>query len=171
MMTPCNTLTNITAELNFHSSSQSQPSQVSPSSSQKTPQSMAPPIVHRTVASIGSILNTGPATALPAVVTSPQPVPAPPQSQPQPHLILDRVQLAQLHSALVEKTDGFSIEQLEQINASLMATVWRARGDWNRDRIVTLVSEAFNDTMADLEELKTILPNSVGTDEVLASSP
>ncbi|KAI9658483.1 MAG: hypothetical protein M1831_003921 [Alyxoria varia] len=78
----------------------------------------------------------------------------------QPLFILTQDLLKSFHTGLVEKTSGCSVEQVEQINAVLMDVVWRKRGEWNRDNVLSAVADAFNRTIKDVEEMQKILPNS-----------
>lgn len=47
-------------------------------------------------------------------------------------LVLDLVALDKIHDELVRRTSGLSLDQLEQVNATLMNVVWRLRTQWNR---------------------------------------
>ena len=118
-------------------SSQSQPAS-------QSSQPMPPPTTHRPN-SIHDVLNepTGSASAAPPVRT-----------------ILDEVILSRLHEELVKRSSGSSVEQLEQINASLMDAIWRTRGEWNRNRVSTVVKDAFNATISDIEACQRILKPS-----------
>jgi len=60
----------------------------------------------------------------------------------------------------VETTSGCNIEQLEQLNAALMAKVWETRGEWNRNQVAADVTLVFNDTIEDIELTQKIMPPS-----------
>ncbi|OCK82922.1 AAA-domain-containing protein [Lepidopterella palustris CBS 459.81] len=128
-----------TQELTYISSqmSNSQPSQ---SSQQHQFPMSAPP---RQAPSINSILNSE-----------------------NPQLILDEIQLSNLHRELVKRSSGLSVEQLEQVNAVLMDAIWKSRSEWNRNNVIQLVANAFNDTIKDIEHIQTMLPPSQKEDEL-----
>lgn len=81
-----------------------------------------------------------------------------PHSHPQ--LLLDTAQLASLHDDLVTKSSGCSLEQLEQICAALMETVWEGRREWNRNKVVHRVIEAFNAVIVDVQEMQRVARES-----------
>ncbi|KAH6620263.1 hypothetical protein C7974DRAFT_316109 [Boeremia exigua] len=102
---------------------------------------------------------------------SQMPAPAPPahksnivdilaEPQPEPQLILDDSSLIQLHSKLVTSSSGCSLEQLEQINAALMDTIWQNRREYNRNKVITAVADAFNVIIEDIEAIQKILKQS-----------
>ncbi|KAB2574252.1 putative AAA domain-containing protein [Lasiodiplodia theobromae] len=82
------------------------------------------------------------------------------QQQAEPQLILDEAHLARFHDELVHRSSGLSVEQLEQVNAAMMAAVWRDRGEWNRIRVIDCASTAFNETIRDIEEIQKVWPPS-----------
>ncbi|EGP87834.1 Bromodomain-containing AAA ATPase protein [Zymoseptoria tritici IPO323] len=59
--------------------------------------------------------------------------------------------LTTLHAELVRRSSGLSLEQMEQINASLMDVIWKMRGEYNRSRVCHAVKDAFNTTVQDIE--------------------
>lgn len=61
---------------------------------------------------------------------------------------------------MTEKTSGCTIEQLEQINRDIMDTIWRLRGEWNRQRVLNDVTRVFNTTIDDIEQLQNMGPLS-----------
>ena len=75
-------------------------------------------------------------------------------------MILNQTWLQDLHALMVDRTSGFSVEQLEQMNAAVMGIVWRKRGDWNRTVVGEVVRQVFNDTVADIEEWQKIAEGS-----------
>lgn len=75
----------------------------------------------------------------------------------EPKLLLDEVTLLALHGQLVKRTSGLSVEQLEQVNATLMDAVWRHRMKWNRNLVISAVQESFNEVIKDIEEIQAIL--------------
>jgi len=73
------------------------------------------------------------------------------------NLVLDEATLTALHEQLVERTSGLSVEQLEQVNATLMDAVWKSRMKWNRNAVIASVEDAFNSVIADVEHMQRIL--------------
>jgi ATPase family AAA domain-containing protein 2 len=88
----------------------------------------------------------------------------PPDSS-QPRLILDEAALAKLHHELVTRSSGLGVEQLEQVMAALMDTVWRTRSKWNRNMVIVAVQEAFNNVVEDIENLQRVLDSSLEEEE------
>jgi hypothetical protein len=122
-------------------SAASQNSQLSPSSQH----AMAPPRQHARASSISAILNDD---------TNNEQGPAPPAA---PQLLIDVEELKALHAELVRRSSGLSLEQLEQINASIMDVIWRMRGEWNRNRVWGAVKDAFNVTVEDIEACQEVM--------------
>ncbi|KAJ4384200.1 TAT-binding protein-like protein 7, AAA ATPase [Didymella sp. IMI 355093] len=102
---------------------------------------------------------------------SQMPAPAPPahksnivdilaEPQPEPQLILEEASLMQLHSKLVSSSSGCSLEQLEQVNAALMDTIWAYRREYNRNKVITAVADAFNVIIEDIDTMQKILQQS-----------
>jgi hypothetical protein len=102
---------------------------------------MAPP---RHTSNLGAILN---------------------DEEPKPQLILDEPQLVAFHQMLVNSTSGCSLEQLEQINASLMDAIWKNRSDYNRNVVLHKVQDAFNKIITDISVMQQILRSSQETPE------
>lgn len=89
----------------------------------------------------------------------------PSQPEPQPEFIMDEAFINGLHEKLTERTSGCSVEQLEQVHAALMASLWQQRAEWNRTKVGTEVMQVFNDVMEDIEQMQNVLPASVETPE------
>ena len=72
---------------------------------------------------------------------------------PLPDFIVDEGKLDALRAALVQQTDGLSVEELEQLRASCLSCVWRHRADWDRgsllDNLRTLVDEFIEEVRVD----------------------
>jgi hypothetical protein len=98
---------------------------------------MAAPAPPRHVADISSILNND-----------------------TPEIILDETQLATLHGDLVAKTSGCSLEQLEQVNATLMDAIWKKRAEYNRNKVIHHVQDAFNEIIKDIEGMQKVLKST-----------
>lgn len=83
--------------------------------------------------------------------------------EPQPALIIDHKFIDNLHAEISDRTSGFSVEQLEQVNSALMDVMWKTRGEWNRKEVAKQVSKAFNAVVADMKEVQQdFLPSSWG---------
>jgi hypothetical protein len=113
------------------------PSSQDPASQSSQP--MAPP-PHR--ASIHNLLNSN----------TPEEPPLPPPT----YMLEDRL-AEQLHRELVARSSGLTVEQLEQVNASIMDAIYTTRESWNRNVVVTAVSDAFNATVSDIEACQKVL--------------
>lgn len=122
-----------TQEVHFQSSQE-------PASQSSQP--MAPP-PHR--ASIHNILNTN--------------APDEPTQPPSVYVLEERF-AEQLHRELVTKSSGLTVEQLEQVNASIMDAIYSTREQWNRNMVIKAVSEAFNETVSDIEACQRVLKAS-----------
>lgn len=88
-------------------------------------------------------------------------------SNPTCELILDLPYVEHLHKQLGLMTSGFSVEQLEQLNTSLMDFVWQKRGEWNRTTVARGVTDTFNAVLEDIQCLQEIGPISQNTKEQL----
>nr|KMM64260.1 ATPase family AAA domain-containing protein 2 [Coccidioides posadasii RMSCC 3488] len=78
-----------------------------------------------------------------------------PEEKPRnPELFIDHAFIKQLHLELTAKTDGFSVEHLEQINTSLMDCIWSMRGEWNRRRVAEAVKREFEEVLQDIESMQ-----------------
>lgn len=82
------------------------------------------------------------------------------QSSSQKDLIIDDFFVDDLLKRLVEGSSGCSIEQLEQINRELMETLWKLRGEYNRNQVASSLASVFNDTILDIEEMQRVLQAS-----------
>ena len=124
-------------------SSQSQPSQ----SSQRMGPPTQPP---QRQSSITALLNN-PAEAQAAAESDQQPPPLLSRKIIDPDLLNDFLK------ELVKRSSGLSVEQLEQVNASMMDVIWKTRGNWNRNQVLHKVKDAFNMTIADIEACQQIM--------------
>jgi SpoVK/Ycf46/Vps4 family AAA+-type ATPase len=75
----------------------------------------------------------------------------------KPQVILDEEQLWKLHDSMVKKSSGCSVEQLEQISAALMASVWKHRAEYNRNKVIHEVQASFNEIIEDIQKMQEIL--------------
>ena len=78
----------------------------------------------------------------------------------QKDIIIDEFFVEDLLRRLTEGTSGCSIEQLEQINRELMETLWKMRGEYNRNKVASELIGVFNEVIADIEEMQRILQAS-----------
>lgn len=85
-------------------------------------------------------------------------------SQPTLTFILDTVWLHKLHSEVVERSSGFSVEQLQQMNAAVMGAVWKGRGEWNRMVLAEEVRKVFDACVEEIIECQRIAKMSQETD-------
>ncbi|CAI6336073.1 unnamed protein product [Periconia digitata] len=98
-------------------------------------------------------------------------------TEPSPQLVLDENVLSDFHTMIVRKSSGCSVEQLEQVNATLMDAIWKHRAEWNRNVVLHNATAAFNDIILDIDEMQTILhptqpknQNQIYDDEVTAEN-
>lgn len=140
------------------------PSSLSEAASQASQPTMPPPQRQH---SITAILNPPVDPQVAPHSAAPFAAPAPPQTLPEPRsgpatttttssLILEPSVLSQFLRELVERSSGLSVEQLEQVNASMMDVIWRERGNWNRMHVLRKVQEGFNETVGDIEACQWI---------------
>ncbi|KAK6511140.1 hypothetical protein TWF481_000062 [Arthrobotrys musiformis] len=76
---------------------------------------------------------------------------------PDPPLQLDEEELRNFHRYLVETSGGYTIEQLEQVNAAIMDLVWQYRADWDRNKILREAKEVVKEVVEDIEEMDRLL--------------
>jgi SpoVK/Ycf46/Vps4 family AAA+-type ATPase len=111
-------------------------SQSDPSQSSQQQNAMGAPAPPRHTSNLGAILN---------------------EEEPKPVLILDDTHVVALHQWLVKQTSGCTLEQLEQINATLMDAIWKNRANYNRNVVIHAVQEAFNLIIVDIQAMQEIL--------------
>lgn len=128
------------------SSSGSQPSQTPAVPSFSAPPRMPAP--KSRPAGLANLLNDSPIE------------PTSSQASSQKDLIVDDCFVDDLLKRLVEGSSGCSIEQLEQINRELMETLWKLRGEYNRNQVVNSLASVFNETITDIEEMQRVLQAS-----------
>ena len=75
-------------------------------------------------------------------------------------LLLDENYSQQILSQLVARSSGLSVEQLEQVNARMMDVIWVNRENWNRNQVLKLVQDAFNEVVEDIEACQRIMDPS-----------
>lgn len=102
--------------------------------------------------SLSQVTQSGGAPHAPPVFELPGPRP--------PKLTIDEVYISTIHHKLCENTSGYSVEQLEQVNAAMMDAIWRARTLWNRDEVAAKALEAFEYVDENIRELQRMLTAS-----------
>lgn len=107
-----------------------------------------------------------------AASKQPSHLPSKDQSPPneEGRLEVDHKSIDKFHDELTRRTSGFSVEQLEQINTSLMDYVWRMRSKWNRCVVAIGVRDTFNEVLEDMQAMQEIRSFSQKTREQLGMS-
>lgn len=77
-----------------------------------------------------------------------------------PKLILDNERIDNIHHRLSESTSGYSVEQLEQVNAAMMDAIWKSRILWNRNEVADKAMEAFEEVDKDIREFQQVMTAS-----------
>lgn len=80
-------------------------------------------------------------------------------------IIIDLFAVDQLPSEIAGKTDGFSVEQLEQANTALMEAIWAGRNEWNRNKVLGKVKHTLSEVLKDIRAMQAILPGSFDLSE------
>ncbi|KAF3912279.1 hypothetical protein AA313_de0203079 [Arthrobotrys entomopaga] len=75
---------------------------------------------------------------------------------PDPPLQLDEEDLNSFHRHLVDVSEGFTIEQLEQVNAAVMDLVWQHRASWDRNEILREAREVIGEVKEDILEMERL---------------
>ncbi|KAF8173780.1 hypothetical protein K438DRAFT_1849984 [Mycena galopus ATCC 62051] len=116
--------------------------------------------IHTLLASPAAPIPTAPSSPTPRPKSlEPEPVPTPiiverTPTPPLPDFHLDEELVSQLETALCDLTASLNIEQLEQLRATCLATVWRHRTEWDR-----------NPAVHELQDLVKELVDQVGVDD------
>lgn len=76
---------------------------------------------------------------------------------PEPELQLNSKQLATFYERLVDKTQDFTIERLEQVNSALIDVVWNRRQEWNRNPIIEALDQKLTAVLAAIFESTAVL--------------
>ncbi|OJJ46286.1 hypothetical protein ASPZODRAFT_67553 [Penicilliopsis zonata CBS 506.65] len=88
-------------------------------------------------------------------------------SLPEHKLVVDAQYIEDLHEQLTRRTSGCTVEQLEQINTSLMDYIWQMRSEWNRTSVASGVIDTFNEVFEDMLSIQEVGPISQQTQEQL----
>ncbi|KAF8882024.1 hypothetical protein CPB84DRAFT_1686882 [Gymnopilus junonius] len=104
-------------------------------------------------------------TPLPLPAVTSTPVPPPPAKEPSP-MIVERartptpplpefrvsfVSVSNLRRVLKESTIGLTVEELEQLRATCLGTVWRHRKEWDRDALVEQLIKDVKEFVAEVK--------------------
>lgn len=68
------------------------------------------------------------------------PPPAPPPAPVYPPFNIPESALSDLTISLKNDTDGFSVEELEQLRAGIFGRIWKKRGEWDRSELINDLS-------------------------------
>jgi len=108
-----------------------------------------------------------PTSSMPPPAAHPAPLSAilnhpdsPPAHRTPQFIPVDYNWIQNFHAQIAETTSGFSVEQLEQTNARLVDAVWKTRGEWNRNKVLKDVQEAFNAVVLDIQQMQKIAKSS-----------
>ncbi|KAK9474053.1 P-loop containing nucleoside triphosphate hydrolase protein [Dipodascopsis tothii] len=74
----------------------------------------------------------------------------PVEPTPNPPFVLDAVRVGDLHRDLADQTDGFTVEELEQLNSALLELVWKGKTLWDRTALVAEVVAAKDALLAQI---------------------
>ncbi|KAF9477179.1 AAA-domain-containing protein [Pholiota conissans] len=88
----------------------------------------------------------------PPEVAAPAPMVVERTPTPLPEFNVSQSYVADLRYLLRERTASLSIEQLEQLRASCLGTVWRHRKEWNRDELLQILIKEVNDFVDEVTE-------------------
>jgi len=88
-----------------------------------------------------SLSRTKTPELLPIAIQDPLPVIVERPPTPLPQFHVDEMLLSELHQRLTKTTAPLNIEQLEQLRATCLESVWRHRMDWERDGVVRELME------------------------------
>jgi len=97
--------------------------------------------------------------------SSPASVPHPSQvwsipPPPVPMLRCSAAVMGDVQRRLAEDTSGYTVEQLEQVNAAIMDHVWKSRTNYNREEVARQALEVFADVSQDIKLMQKMLPGS-----------
>ncbi len=133
--------------------SSQKPSQSHPHQQHQRPAGPPPPPVPPFSAgpaarhSLSSLLNHGDASAVTA--------PLPPLFDAGA-AAADDGRLARLDEEIAEGTQGFSVEQLEQLNTALTHAIWHQRHEANRSKVAAEVLRVFAEEVRDIRHMQNV---------------
>lgn len=74
--------------------------------------------------------------------------PTPPP--PLPDFIVDEELAGKLSKKLVDETSTFNVEQLEQLRATCLGTIWKHRSSWNREEMIKEMIQTADEFIAEI---------------------
>lgn len=77
--------------------------------------------------------------------------------------VIDDQQVSVFLDNLVEQTSGCTVDQLEQINRELMEKLWSTRSEWNRNKVLNMLTATYNGTIRDIEDMQGSFPHTQET--------
>jgi len=108
---------------------------------------------------VGHISAYSQSDSSPASVPHPSQVwPIPPP--PMPMLRCSAAAMEKAQRKLAKGTSGYTVEQLEQVNAAIMDHVWKSRTNYNRDEVARQALEIFEEVSSDIILLQKMLAAS-----------
>jgi len=123
-----------------------------PLSHTPVPQPHLAPEIERVMTSTPiPVTSTSVAREITPMVVEREPTPAP-TPPPLPDFHVSPNLLSELRYLLKSKTNTLIIEQLEQLRAACLGTVWRYRRDWDRDVLVKVLLQEVKDFIQEVQE-------------------
>jgi hypothetical protein len=107
----------------------------------------------------GGLQNLRP--SLGVMITTPQNHGSPPKTAPSgpaathhPSLRKDPARVVKLLDDMTRQTDGYTVEQLEQVYAVCMDVIWRLRHEWDRTVVIKETETCVWRVMNEIEVMK-----------------
>ncbi|KAF8471869.1 hypothetical protein BDZ91DRAFT_479327 [Kalaharituber pfeilii] len=76
-------------------------------------------------------------------------------------LIVNIEAIDRLPDDIAVKTQDFTVEQLEQVNAALMETIWVNRSNWNRTDVLGQVKNTLREVLQDIGDMQSYMPRGI----------
>ena len=92
---------------------------------------------------------TPPRNVSPARLIAPRP-----NHSPHPPLKRDPVRTEQFLQDITRLTEGYTLEQLEQVYATSMDTIWRLRHEWDRTLVIAETEKCVTRVLKEIEMMK-----------------
>ena len=77
-----------------------------------------------------------------------------PTATPHPPLRKDPARVVKLLQDITRQTEGYTLEQLEQVYAACMDIIWRLRHEWDRTIVITETEKCAWRVMSEIEMMK-----------------
>ena len=84
---------------------------------------------------------------------------------PDQRLIIDTDAVEELPAVIASRTEEFTVEQLEQVNAALMDTIWTHRALSNKQVVLGEVRKTMDEVLNDIREMQEAVAASDRDDE------